>query len=132
MGQLLNRLSNFAKSYVSKDNLKYAEHYINSEDEELKKIIDGLNNKNEFHNKKRESNQSERVNNPKLKLEYKVLGLNSNNATIEEIKKAYKTKVKEFHPDTLKIKNENNLKIAQEKTLEINSAYSVIKKERGF
>ncbi|NLO20125.1 MAG: J domain-containing protein [Ignavibacteria bacterium] len=51
---------------------------------------------------------------------YKILGV-SKNATLDEIKKAYRQLALKFHPDT----NQNN-KAAEEKFKEINEAYEVL------
>ncbi|MEN6510928.1 MAG: DnaJ domain-containing protein, partial [Chloroherpetonaceae bacterium] len=51
---------------------------------------------------------------------YKVLGV-SKNATLEEIKAAYKELAKKYHPD----KNKQDPK-AEEKFKEINEAYQVL------
>lgn len=52
---------------------------------------------------------------------YKILGVNKN-ATQEEIKRAYKTLARQYHPDL----NPNNRKQAEEKFKEINEAYQVL------
>lgn len=54
---------------------------------------------------------------------YQVLGV-SRNATKEEIKKAYRTLVKEYHPD--KYVNNPLAKLAEEKIKEINEAYEFL------
>jgi curved DNA-binding protein len=51
---------------------------------------------------------------------YETLGL-SENANASEIKKAYRQKAKEYHPDT----NPNNPE-AEEKFKEINAAYEIL------
>ncbi len=52
---------------------------------------------------------------------YKILGVNKG-ATQEEIKKAYKTLARKYHPDL----NPNDKKKAEEKFKEINEAYQVL------
>jgi DnaJ-class molecular chaperone len=52
---------------------------------------------------------------------YKILGVGKN-ATQEEIKKAYKTLARQYHPDL----NPNDKKKAEEKFKEINEAYQVL------
>lgn len=62
---------------------------------------------------------------------YNVLSLKPQ-ATVDEIKKAYKILMNQYHPDkvaTLGIELQN---LAKKKTQEINEAYAFIKKKRGF
>ena len=64
---------------------------------------------------------------------YEVLGC-SENSSDEEIKQAYREKVKEFHPDRLIAKDlpEAFIKFANEQMNLINEAYEAIRKVRGF
>ena len=64
---------------------------------------------------------------------YATLGL-AKDATVEEIKKAYRKLSIEFHPDTVSSKGlpEEFTKFATEKFREIQSAYEAIKKERDI
>ena len=59
---------------------------------------------------------------------YEVLGV-SENASDEEIKKAYKELVKKYHPD--KYQNNPLTDLAEEKLQEINEAYEMLMKGRG-
>ena len=52
---------------------------------------------------------------------YEILGV-SRDASIAEIKKAYKKLAKKWHPDL----NRDNIKVAEEKMKEINVAYSTL------
>lgn len=62
---------------------------------------------------------------------YTILEI-SPEATDEQIKKAYRTKVKKYHPDRIKTEDEALLKGAQQKFIQIQQAYELVKKERGF
>lgn len=57
---------------------------------------------------------------------YEVLGI-SENATEEEIKKAYKALVKKYHPD--KYQNNPLADLAEEKLQEVNEAYDMLMKK---
>ncbi|MGZ8548893.1 MAG: DnaJ domain-containing protein, partial [Sulfuricurvum sp.] len=63
---------------------------------------------------------------------YALLGL-SQGSSMDDIKKAYRTLVREHHPDIIKAQGASDeyLKIATEKVQEINAAYEMIKKSRG-
>lgn len=62
---------------------------------------------------------------------YSILGL-SNDASIDEIKKAYKTLISKYHPDRFANLSVEFQEIAERKSKEINEAYSQLKKERNF
>ena len=55
---------------------------------------------------------------------YEILGV-KRDATIQEIKKAYKKLAKKWHPDL----NRDNIKVAEEKMKEINVAYTTLSDE---
>lgn len=57
---------------------------------------------------------------------YKVLGI-SENASIQEIKAAYKALIKKYHPDQYNNAPEELVKLASDKTAEINQAYELLK-----
>lgn len=62
---------------------------------------------------------------------YKILDINAD-ATDEQIKKAYREKVKKYHPDRIKTQDEALKKGAQQKFIQIQEAYEALKKKRGF
>lgn len=62
---------------------------------------------------------------------YKILEINQD-ASIEEIKKAYRDMAKKYHPDKVAYLGEDFRKSANEKFAKVNEAYEKIKKERGF
>ncbi|PZD77451.1 molecular chaperone DjiA [Mesonia sp. K7] len=62
---------------------------------------------------------------------YKILEI-ERNATDAEVKKAFRTMAKKYHPDKLQGMDEVYKKGAQEKFLKVQEAYEQIQKERGF
>lgn len=70
---------------------------------------------------------------PSAEPAYAVLGLTPD-ATDAEVRKAYRAKVMEYHPDKIVSKGlpEEFLKFAEEKFKEANQAYEKIKKTRGL
>jgi DnaJ like chaperone protein len=70
---------------------------------------------------------------PSLADAYAILNIDEN-ATDAEVKKAYRRLTSQHHPDKLAAKGlpPEMMKVAQEKTVEIRSAYERIKESRGF
>lgn len=68
-----------------------------------------------------------------LEQAYALLNLSSN-TTQPQLKQAYKKAVKEHHPDVVSGRggNESDIKQATRKLQEINEAYELIKKSKGF
>ncbi len=62
---------------------------------------------------------------------YKILEIDKN-ASIDEIKKAYRKMVKKYHPDKLVNMDEAYQKGAREKFNQVQEAYEKLQKERGF
>ncbi len=62
---------------------------------------------------------------------YKILEI-ERTATDDEVKKAYRTMAKKYHPDRVVTENEAIRKGAEEKFKEVQKAYETIQKERGI
>lgn len=62
---------------------------------------------------------------------YKILEIEPT-ATVEEIKKAYRTMAMKYHPDKVSYLGEDIQNAAKEKFQKVNEAYEAIKKERNF
>jgi DnaJ like chaperone protein len=62
---------------------------------------------------------------------YRILEIPTT-ATDDQIKKAYRTMAKKYHPDKLQSKDPALVKGAQEKFLKVQEAYELIQKERGL
>lgn len=127
MGQLFDRLKSFLKSQFQNDETYKFEGTFDlddNSDEELKWIIDEL------------TSSETRFEEPKsaqmiLEKSYLILGLKSN-SKIEEIKLAYKKRLKEYHPDLVANLGEDLQKLAKKKTQEIISAYQFLKMYHNF
>ena len=84
------------------------------------------------YNRNQNNHQQENFQKQQYSLDaYKILEINEN-SNIEEIKAAYKKKIKEYHPDRLSGLGAELQQIAHQKTQEINSAYNFLKKIKGF
>ena len=70
---------------------------------------------------------------PSIEQAFKVLGV-AESANKQEIKRAYRKLMSQHHPDKLVSKGmpEEMVKVATEKSQEIQSAYEMIKKNKGF
>ena len=62
---------------------------------------------------------------------YTILEIISS-ATDDEVKKAYRTMAKKYHPDKLRSKDPALIKGAKEKFQNVQEAYEVIQKERNL
>jgi DnaJ like chaperone protein len=66
---------------------------------------------------------------PKTDSAYKILGVDRE-ASVEDLKKAYRKMANKYHPDKVSHLGEDFRKAAKEKFQKLNEAYSQIKKER--
>lgn len=137
MGQIFDRISRIVKSGKSKsdDDYNYDAgnlRYLDEEDE-LKSIIDGLNNNTNNTNNSNQNSQNYNYNSNGIDINKacSVLKINTN-SSVDEIKSAYKDRIKEYHPDKVAGLGEDIQRIAQIKTQEINEAYSLLKKFKNF
>ncbi len=140
MGQILDRIFRIAKSYSNDSDLSRATKTINQDSNELKKLIEELNKQKKESNSKKEQTSSNskkqsetKANSGVMTLDaaYKVLEL-SKNSSIDDIKAAYKNKIKEYHPDKVNSLGKEIQELAQRKTQDINEAYSILRKALNF
>ncbi|MDD3125064.1 MAG: J domain-containing protein [Candidatus Kapabacteria bacterium] len=124
MDQIFRRIKNIAKSYINDTD---AERIINSDDDELRKIIDNLNAEPTKHAKQKSTPQPkpEEQLPPEVIDAYRALGLNFS-AGADEIKSAYKAKIKLVHPDAA-----GNV-AGDDRAVRLNQAYNTLKKYRNF
>ncbi|MEJ5286858.1 MAG: hypothetical protein CH6_1525 [Candidatus Kapaibacterium sp.] len=126
MGQIFNRIKRILKANLTDDSVYFADSVFLNEEEELKREIEeALRNSKTARNTKNKDFR-------KITLEeaYAILGLKSD-ATFEEVKIAYKKKVKEYHPDLLQNMGEELKELATQKIKEINYAFDLIKQAKG-
>ena len=124
MGQLFDRFKKYVKSEIKfEDDIRKAEKTINSEEDELRHIIEELNNVKEKRESTDTSDHSDKMTAGRA---YSILDI-KDNASITEIKSAYKVKLKEYHPDRVAHLGEELRNLAAIKTLEINSAYEFLR-----
>jgi len=136
MKQIFNRLSDIAKSYSNNnDDIDYI---INNSkdnrsdrkkaDDELRDIIDNLDGENKGYSESNKDKQTNTFADNKIDLKsaYLIIGV-KNNASYEEVKLAYRKKIKEYHPDKVASLGAEIQTLARKKTQEINIAYDLIR-----
>ncbi len=164
MGQIWNRLSRLAKTYLNDtSDTSAAERILRSDDDELKRIIEELDNpksnqnttsdQKQSHEKQQnqnsQQNSQQRHNTQSQNSQQQpprsrtspgamtlikaatVLGIRTD-ASVSEIKTAYKKKVMKFHPD--RVANAPLDEQAQSKQIivEVNQAYQFFQQLKGF
>ena len=82
-------------------------------------------NKNFDHNSFKENNKKANLNNINP---YKVLGVSSH-ASKRQVKQAYKEAIKKYHPDKVSHLGEEFSDLANDKFLEIQTAYEILMKK---
>ena len=127
MGQLFNRIKNFAKSELqdSSDNQINYNSIFDSDDNDLKRQIDEATKGTAGQTNKNEKKQTKTDTTINLNNAYGILGLPAN-ADIEVVKSAYKKLIREYHPDKVEGLGAEIKEVAERKTKEINIAYNLI------
>ena len=147
MGQIWNRISRLANSYFNENSVSSSERIITSDDDDLRAIIEDLNNPQHKQRPEPAYNQSKQQN-PKdsdgqhyskrrtsgamtsVKASA-ILGVELH-ASISEIKSAYKKKVMIYHPDRLSNATLTDQAQAKKIIVEINQAYQFFQQTKGF
>jgi len=129
MGQIFNRLKKITKAYINqREKPVTTDFYIDDNDDELEQKINEAS-------KQTGSGAGESTSEDNLKmnesLAYSVLKLRGN-PTIEEIKRAYKSIIKQYHPDKIDDMGDEIKALAEEKTKQINEAYKFLKIKLNF
>jgi len=142
MQQIFRRIKRILEA---EKNFSDDSNFPDSEEEELKRIIEDLNKKtgdsdkdnkrrsetqDSDWNKQTRTNSSNNVIND-LKSAFLILEV-PESASNEEIRDAYYKKIKEYHPDRVQNLGQEIRNLADKKTKEINQAYEFIKNYRNF
>ncbi len=134
MGQIFDRIGRIAKAKFSdtKENFAGVKLDLNNEDDELKKAIDELSNSDARNNKKNDDRKNEENFDSSQKMDIflasKILEVSAN-ASFEEVKVAYKMKIKEYHPDKVATLGKELQDLAAKKTSAINAAYNFFRQK---
>jgi DnaJ-domain-containing protein 1 len=126
MKQIFERIKRIIKSNLNEYSLFNEFEYVDlDESEDLKRQIDEA-----FQKKSNiKIDEDDALKNLTLSDAYKILEVEPN-ASIEEIRKAYKAKVKQYHPDLVQNLGRELQELANRKLLEINYAFNLILKQR--
>ena len=126
MKQIFERIKRIIKSNLNEYSLFNEFEYVDlDESEDLKRQIDEA-----FKKKSNiKIDEDDALKNLTLFDAYKILEVEAN-ASIEEIRKAYKAKVKQYHPDLVQNLGREIQELANRKLLEINYAFNLILKQR--
>lgn len=122
MKQIFDRIKNILKAELnSADSSDFLDIDI---DYDLKKEFDNLSD-----------NTNNLENNFTIDLDEKkafaILEI-SPEVSNDDIKRAYLSKIKEYHPDKVENLGKEIRLLAEQKTKEINEAYNLLRKKRGF
>lgn len=141
MGQLFNRLRNFARSQVrsSQSDLQWAERMVGNDDDELRRIIDELHKDYTEGRSARDSGRTSQTHErsssssvpPAVLKAHTTLNV-AVGATIEEIKKAYRSSIATWHPDRFASATPDEQKHAHTRAHEINAAYVTLRDHYDF
>lgn len=124
MWQILNRISRILQSNTG----GATNHYkvFESEDDELKRIIDELNSDKSKNSHEQQSNYRNSENDDVMKA-FNTLGIPVN-SDAQVIKTAYRNKMKEYHPDRFVKLDKELQEKSRKKSQEINMAYDILQK----
>ncbi len=134
MGQIFNRISRIAKAKFSDTKEDFSASFLDSksEEEELKRAIEELKKaeKEDFEKENKQSREESFDASKKMDifLASKILDV-STNASFDEVKLAYKQKIKEYHPDKVAALGKELQDLAARKTASINVAFNYFKEK---
>ncbi len=123
MKQIFDRIKNILKSELnSTDSNDFFDVDL---DNDLKKEFENLS-----HNQKNDRKSNFTIDIDE-QMAFSILEIASD-ASNDEIKRAYLSKIKEYHPDKVQNMGKEIRLLAEQKTKEINEAYNLLRKKRGF
>lgn len=138
---IFDRIKNIARAYwtdATTDDTAWAERILDSDDEELRRIIDELNSgsagSTQERNRQR-TQQAHRASTPNVPADVMkacaILGI-AHDDSVDAVKKAYRAAIYKVHPDRVATGTAAEQQTAARKTQELNAAYQVMKIYRRF
>ena len=138
MGQIFRRINRIAKSYLDdKPSNTGIDPSLLNPDYELRRQFEDLNRSQKNSGSKSNFDSGKKQSNPasnqqfNLQLACSILQVKQN-SSIEEIKEAYKKRMKEYHPDRVASLGAELKELAEKKSKDINEAYNFLKKIKVF
>lgn len=118
MGQLFDRITRLAKAHwtdSSTNNTEWAEHLIDTYDDELRRAID----------------EAAASAGDDVALAHRILGI-PHESTAAAVKSAYRSAMRQWHPDRFVNATQQEQNVTRQKAQEINAAYIILKTYYGF
>lgn len=125
---ILDRITRIAKSYLNTTSYNSPFGYQNqreTEDEELKRIIEELNAPKSESAPRQQQRKSSSLYPPEVRKAYKMLGLREGSSK-DEIKQAYRRFMRAYHPDRVAAQSKEKQDEAKLRTQEANEAYEIL------
>lgn len=129
--QLFNRAMRIAKSYISERESSTSiglEPTPENDDDELRRMIDELSDNSDDQRQDDEPRHNAATENARQmsKADARLILEVTPDSTTDEIKAAYRKKMKEYHPDKVSGLGADLRKLAQKKSQQINEAYEIL------
>lgn len=133
MGQLFDRLKNFAKVTAADltGDLDRANRIIDADDDELRRIIDELHSEQPVGARHAAPSEQRTAIPHDVVTAARVLGVRPT-ATADEVKKAYRTRIAEVHPDKVAQRPLDEQRRAEQEAKAVNAAYETMQRFLGI